>query len=95
MVASDPQLAQPAAALNGKARAGGNAARCVHLSFDLADLDAERVLLQAASANAAVQLGAGPQTKPLQNLEPLSAVVPPPIASTHGDAVVEGVEVMR
>ena len=61
MVASDPPLEQQAAALsNGKARAGGDAARAVHLALDLADLDAEAVLLQAASANAAVQLGGRP-----------------------------------
>ncbi len=61
MVASDPPLARPAAALNnGKARAGDEAACCVHLALDLADLDAERVLLQAASANAAIQLGGRP-----------------------------------
>ena len=57
MVASDPELAQPAPALNGRARTGD--AERVHLALSLADLDAERVLLQAASANAAIQLGAG------------------------------------
>jgi hypothetical protein len=51
-VVSVPQLTDPDAPTNG-----GGAAALVHLAPDLATLDAERLILQAAAANAAIQLG--------------------------------------
>ena len=49
---SVPQLTDPAAPTNG-----GCAAAPVRLAPDLATLDAERLILQAAAANATIQLG--------------------------------------